>query len=198
MSVSTNELVYAFKQLPTTVITDVMDRFGTADPEIGPVWQGAAFCGVASTVWTREGDNQGIHEFLRGDILTGCILVVAGGGFKNRALLGDLIAERAVNAGIAGIVVDGAIRDVPGIEEAGIPVFARSVSSAGPYKSGPFRLGEPVSIGGVVVNNGDIICGDSEGVVVVPRHRAEEVLSKAQEKLQNESKKRQSLISTRS
>ncbi|WP_325092716.1 methyltransferase [Leucobacter sp. M11] len=182
--------------LPTSVICDVMDRFGALDAEIKPVWSGASLCGLISTVWTREGDNLGIHRSLD-RAQPGRVLVVAGGGQTYRALLGDLIAERARNQGIAGFVVDGSVRDVPGIRAAELPVFARGVNSAGPYKNGPYRLGEPVAVGGAVANEGDLICGDADGVVVVPRLGAEEVLLRAQRKHTQEAETRVALIAAR-
>lgn len=191
------ELLAAYAELPTTVITDEMERFGTVSAEIKPVWPGAKVCAQASTIWTREGDNLGIHGYLK-EPVPGRVVVIAGGGYVDRALLGDLIAERAVNARLAGFVIDGAVRDVDGIEEAGLPVFARAVNSAGPYKSGPFRLGVPVSLGGVVVNDGDIICGDADGVVVIPLADAKELLPRAQAKLRDEEETRDQLIASRS
>lgn len=183
--------------LPTTVITDAMDRFGTLDPAIKPVWEGARVCGLASTVHSREGDNLGIHELLE-RAQPGRVVVVAAGGAISRALIGELIAERAVNAKVAGFVIDGAVRDVQGIEETGLPVFARGVSAAGPYRDGPYRLGRPVAVGGTVVNEDDIVCGDADGVVVVPLGRAEEVCQLAEEKMQLEVDTRAATIRSRS
>lgn len=191
-----SELLAAFAELPSTVITDEMDRFGSVSADIKPVWEGARICAQASTILTREGDNLGIHAYLA-QAQRGRVAVVAGGGYVDRALLGDLIAERAVNAGLAGFVIDGAVRDVEGIESAGLPVFARSVNAAGPYKNGPYRLGQPVAIGGVVVNDGDIICGDADGVVVVPLGLADAVLLRAQAKLTKEDETRHQLITSR-
>lgn len=190
-------LLAGFRELPTTVITDVMDRFGTMSSHIKPVWDGARLCAQAVTIWTREGDNLGIHALLKEGAAHGRVVVIAGGGFAERALLGDLIAERAVNAGLAGFVVDGGVRDVDGIAEAQLPVFAGAVVSAGPYKDGPYRLHVPVSAGGVAVNEGDIICGDADGVVVVPLDQAAAVLPLAQAKLQHEQTTRQQLIASR-
>jgi RraA family protein len=191
-----DELITAFAALPTTVITDEMERFGSVSSEIKPVWDGAVVCAQAATLWTREGDNLGIHRALE-DVVSGRVVVIAGGGLTERALLGDLIAERAVNAGWAGVVVDGAVRDPDGIRESGLPVFARAIVPAGPYKHGPFRLGVAVSVGGVAVRDGDIICGDANGVVVVPLEDAEELLPRAQAKLAHEESTRGDLIATR-
>jgi regulator of RNase E activity RraA len=191
------ELLRRFAVLPTTVITDEMERFGSMSADIKPVWDGAVICAQARTVWTREGDNLGIHKALE-EVEPGRVIVVAGGGMLDRALLGDLIAERAVNAGVAGFVVDGAVRDAEGIEESGLPVFARAAVPAGPYKSGPFRLGEPIAAGGVVVSDGDIVCGDANGVVVIPLLAAEELLPRAEAKLAHEESTRENLIRVRS
>ena len=89
---------------------------------------------------------------------------------------------RARARGIAGFVIDGAVRDAQGLAEYGMPVFARAVTPAGPYKNGPGVLGDPIALGGVVVRPGDIIVGDADGVVVVPLHRAGEIADGAEAK----------------
>lgn len=178
-------LLERFATLPAANIGDAMDRLGALDSRIQAVWPGATVVGTAFTVWTRSGDNKLIHEALE-QARPGDVITVNGGGDESRALIGELIGGRARARGIAGFVIDGAVRDAQGLAEYGMPVFARAVTPAGPYKNGPGLLGEPVAVGGVVVRPGDIVVGDADGVVVVPLHRAPEVADGAEAKRASE------------
>jgi regulator of RNase E activity RraA len=173
------------RALPVAVIGDVMDRLGLLHSAIKPIWPGARFAGHALTVWTRAGDNKTIHEALP-LVQPGDVVVVNGEADESRALIGELIARRAQVAGAVGFVLDGAARDAEGIAELGVPVFARAVTPAGPYKFGPGRIGEPVAVGGVVVTPGDYVAGDADGVVVIAQNRIAEVLDAAEAKAQRE------------
>jgi regulator of RNase E activity RraA len=109
----------------------------------------------------------------------GDVIVVDTGASGQTAALGDLVSTKARHRGIAGFVVDGMVRDLPGIRELGdFPVFARGVTPIGPLHRGPGEINHPVSVGGIVVKPGDIITGDLNGVVVVPRDFAEELLDR--------------------
>lgn len=185
---SSDELVEALGRIPAANIGDAQDRLGVVTG-LHPVWPGATLAGRARTVWTRSGDNLYIHRMLD-EARPGDVIVVNGHGDLTRALLGDLIGLRARALGIAGFVIDGAIRDAQGLGELGMPVFAAGITPAGPYKHGPGRLDVPVAIGGVVVQPGDIVVGDSDGVVVVAAAEAEEVLERAQAVVQREADKR--------
>jgi len=182
------DLVARLSAMPTAVVADALDRLGVAQG-IRPVWHGARLCGSARTVWTRSGDNKLVHEAL--DLAEpGEVLVVNGGGDTSRALVGELMATRAQRRGLAGFVIDGAIRDRAGFERMAFPAFARGVSPAGPYKNGPGHLGRPVAIGGVVVAPGDLLVGDDDGVVVVPAPDVPAVCLRAEEILEIEENKR--------
>ena len=183
-------------KLPAANIGDAMDRLGIADSAIQAVWTGARLAGPAFTVWTRPGDNQGIHRALQ-LARPGDVIVVSGGGDESRALLGELIGERAINLGIAGFALDGAARDAEALCEIGMPVFARAITPAGPYKNGPSRLGTPISFGGVPVLPGDIIIGDSDGVVVLPREQAAAVADAAEAVFADETSRRAAIIADR-
>lgn len=183
-------------KLPAANIGDAMDRLGVADSAIQAVWPGARLAGPAFTVWTRPGDNQGIHRALQ-LAQPGDVVVVAGGGDESRALLGELIGERAINLGLAGFALDGAARDAEALGEIGMPVFARAITPAGPYKNGPSRLGTPISFGGVPVMPGDVIIGDSDGVVVVPREQAAVVADAAEAVFTDETNRRTAIIADR-
>lgn len=191
-----DDLLSGFAGMPTAAIGDARDRLGMVGPRVRTMWPGARLAGRAFTVLCRPGDNKGIHEALataeRGDVL-----VVDGGGHSARALMGELIAHRAMNRGIAGMVIDGAVRDVDALREAGFPVWAVGVSPAGPYKSGPFRLGADVSVGGVVVHRGDIVIADADGVAVVPTHDAERVLAATRAVVADEAARYERIIGER-
>ena len=183
-------------KLPAANIGDAMDRLGVADSSIQAIWPGARIAGPAYTVWTRPGDNQGIHRALQ-LARPGDVIVVAGGGDETRALLGELIGERAINLGIAGFALDGAARDAETLGEIGMPVFARATTPAGPYKNGPSRLGTPISFGGVPVLPGDIIIGDSDGIVIIPREQAASVAEAAEAVFADETTRRAAIIADR-
>lgn len=178
--------------LPVANVGDAMDRISCVDSSIRPMWRGARIVGRAYTLLTRAGDNQVIHEAV--DCAdAGDVIVVNGFSDTTRALIGELIAGRAKANGIAGFIIDGAIRDVDAIEELGLPVFARAITAAGPYKFGPGRHQVPVAIGGQCVLPGDFVIGDADGVVVVPLLQASGILDAAEEILMNETRKRDAI-----
>ncbi len=132
--------------------------------------------GTAFTVRTRAGDNLAIHKALElagpGDVV-----VVDGAGDVTRALVGEIMKAIAEHRGIAGFVIDGAIRDVAAFQASSFPCFARGVIHRGPYKTGPGIINVPVSIGGAVISPGDIVVGDEDGVVSFPPAIAETLIA---------------------
>lgn len=154
--------------LSTANIGDAMDRLGILDSGIKPIWPCGAVVGHAFTVWTHSGDNLFVHDALD-QLGEGSVLVVNGQGDASRSLVGSRMAAKAKLRGCRAIVVDGAVRDAAGLQAVGVPVFARAISPAGPYRNGPGRLSVPIAVGGVVVQPGDIVFGDSDGVAVIPR-----------------------------
>lgn len=183
-------VIEGLSKLPCANIADAMDRLGVAEG-IHAMWSGAKLAGPAYTIWTRSGDNRAVHQAIDA-AQPGDVLVVNGGGDTTRALIGELMATRAVKRRLGGFVIDGAVRDRELIGELGLPVFARGATPAGPYKNGPGRLLCPVAIGGVCVLPGDIILGDGDGVVVVPRAMGATVLEAAREIEKTEFAKRAS------
>jgi RraA family protein len=166
-----DDLLEAYRGLAVANIGDARDRMGMVDSGIHSLWKGAKAVGRARTVWVREGDNKAIHEVVN-HVQPGDILVINGQGDTNRALIGELITERLRVKGAVGMIIDGAARDVDVLEEMGFGVWARAVNPAGPYKNGPGQINIPVAVGGVVVNPGDVICADSDGVIVIPAAEA--------------------------
>ena len=173
------QVIKGFEGIPTGVISDAMGRTGSMAAEIKPVWPRARLVGPALTVRTFPADNLMIHKAVTLAI-KGDVLVVNAGGYKDTAVFGDLLGYSCKVHGIAGVVIDGASRDAEGMAAIGFPVFARAVLPMGPFKDSPGSINVPVSCGGVAVRPGDIIVADADGVVVVPREEATEVLSKAQ------------------
>ena len=182
---ASDEVIERFAALPAANIADAMDRFGALDSAIQAVWDGAHLAGSALTVWSREGDNLAIDQALE-IAHPGDVILVNSYGYEQRALLGDIIGAQAKKRGVAGFVLDGACRDREGLAEIGMPVFARALTPAGPYKTGPGRVGQIVACGGVAVAPGDIVVGDADGVVVIPLADAERVLAAGEAKRDTE------------
>ncbi len=184
-----DDLYRRLSSLPAANVGDVLDRLYVAESAISPVWKGAKVVGPAFTVMTAGGDNKHIHEAID-TAAPGDVLVIDGQAATHRALLGDLMGRRAQARGLAGFVVDGAIRDADDLGAIGFPTWARGVTPAGPYRNGPGLLQVPVSVGRVVVNPGDVIVGDDDGVTVIPRNRLEEIVTAAEAKRASEEEAR--------
>jgi 4-hydroxy-4-methyl-2-oxoglutarate aldolase len=145
-------------------------------------------CGLAVTVNARPADNLMIHKALQvAD--AGDIVVVNTCGNMTSAVFGELMCNTAVAKKLGGIVVDGAIRDIDGLTALGFPAFSRTVCAGGCDKDGPGEINVPISCGGTVVSPGDIIVGDRDGVVVVPRADAEEILALVKDLMERETKR---------
>ena len=168
------DLVAQFRSHATSNIADAMGRFHFMDPGIR-ARSGLPLCGVAVTVDARPADNLMIHKAL--EVATpGDIIVVSTNGNTTSAIFGELMCRTAVGASLGGIVVDGAIRDIDGITALAFPAYSRAVCAGGCDKDGPGEVNSPISCGNTVVMPGDIIVGDDDGVVVVPREEAADVL----------------------
>lgn len=172
------EILDSFRNAAVAVISDNMNRLhGTRS--LRPVHGPARLIGTAVTVKTRPGDNYVLHQSY--DVLRpGDVLVVDGGGDLNQALVGEIMMTRAKLQGVAGFVVDGAVRDVSAFATAAFPCFARGVTHRGPYKFGPGEVNVPIAVDGMVVMPGDVIVGDEDGVIAFPPAVAQELLSRVQ------------------
>ncbi|MGW0649857.1 RraA family protein [Streptomyces umbrinus] len=170
------QVLQRFREHSVANLGDALDRLNIVDGGISPVWHGAKAVGTALPVLTVAGDNKAVIAALD-HIRPGDILVINASGYDGRAVIGDNLAQRFDVFGAVGAVVDGYVRDGAIIEKFGVPVFARGLTPAGPFKNGPGTIGEPVALGGVVVNPGDIVVADDDGVIVIPPHRAEEALT---------------------
>jgi regulator of RNase E activity RraA len=175
------EMVAAFRALSPTTLCDVLTRDAVMGHGIRPLWPGVPrVAGPAFTVRCPAGDNLMVHAAIHraepGDIL------VIQGGDADFALSGGNVCAWAQRRGVAAFVADGVVRDLAEVRERAFPVFARGVIPIPGAKEGPGEINGPVRCGGAAVQPGDIVVADEEGIVVVPRAGAAEVLAKAQAK----------------
>jgi RraA family protein len=180
------ELVAALAEMVTPHLSDNMSRLQGAAAAIRPMHGGGAkLAGPALTVRVPPGDNLLVHKAI--DIAApGDVIVVDAAGMLEQAIIGDIMTSLAARRGVAGFVIDGAIRDAAELAARPFPVYARGVTHRGPYKNGPGEINVPVSIGGMVVRPGDIVVGDADGVVAVPQADAQAVLAAAREQKKKE------------
>lgn len=181
------DIVAGFAEFETPAVSDLMNRLYTVSSAIHCLTpQAAQLVGPACPVKVFPGDNLLVHAAL--DVARpGDVVVVDAGGLSPTAVLGDLVATKARHRGIAGFIVDGLVRDLPGILAlADLPVFARGVTPVGPLHRGPGEIGYPVCLGGIVVQAGDVVLADLNGITVVPRDDAEEVLNRLRARAEEE------------
>jgi RraA family protein len=172
------QLVAEFAQTSTAHLSDSMERLYSAGPDLRAMHRGGALAGPAFTVKTAPGDNLLVHKAL--DMAQpGDVIVVDAGGYREQAVIGEIMAGWAARRGIAGLVIWGAIRDSAEIRDGAFPVFACGVTHRGPYKDGPGEINVPIALGGMPVHPGDVVVGDADGVVAVPLAHAEAVLASA-------------------
>ncbi|MBE9404283.1 RraA family protein [Brachybacterium sp. p3-SID1565] len=170
-----DEQVQRLADIPVALIGDTRRRLGMMAAALRPVTRQRRIVGSVLPVLTWEGDNLAIHAALDA-ARPGDVLVINANAEINRSVFGDILAEICLHKGVTGVVIDGAVRDVDTIDQLGLPVFARGISPAGPAKHGPGAVGYPVACGNVVCNPGDIVVGDTDGVIVLPARSLDTVL----------------------
>lgn len=174
-------LLQQYRQLPAANVADTMNRIavlGNGIKRISAPRQ-PIMAGYAITVKARAGDNLMLHAAL--DMATeNDVIVVSNEGDRSRALMGEIMVAYAhYTRKIAGIVLDGPVRDIDALSELDFPIFATGANPAGPFKEGPGEVNTPIAVGGVAVCPGDLIIGDADGVIVVPLNDAATLLDKA-------------------
>lgn len=174
-------IVEAFRALPVANVSDCMSRMTAGGASLRPYHAKGVLAGPAFTVKTRPGDNLMIHKALQ-MAKPGDVIVVDAGGDVTNALIGELMVATAVKNGIAGFVMNGAIRDVDAIGAGTFPVYAAGVTHRGPYKDGPGSINVSVSLNGMVINPGDLILGDADGLLCVPIDEAQALLEATRRK----------------
>lgn len=167
--------VAALGRYPTTLLSDAMGRAGAMSPRLRPIGAAVQMAGPALTVRLYPNDNFMCH--LAVDLAQpGDVLVIDGGNFFEAAVWGEMLTLAALARGIAGVVVDAAVRDREAIARLGLPVFASAVVPRGTFKRRAGDANLPIACGGLPVQPGDIVVSDADGVVVIPRARAAHVL----------------------
>lgn len=181
-------LVAAARQFQASILADVGGRRGTLHGRIQPLAKSMKISGPAVTVEVRPGDNLMIHAALQ-LAQPGDVIVVDGKGDLSCALTGALMAAHAQKVGVAGFVIDGAVRDTDECARGSFPVFAAGANPNGPLKASGGRINWPISVGGTTVNPGDLIVGDADGVAVIPRELAAAIVGGAQAKVDAEAER---------
>jgi len=181
------DLVERFRQVPVANVSDCMSRMTAGGARLRPMHNGRPLAGPALTVRTRPGDNLLVHKAL--DLAQpGDVIVVDAGGDLTNAIIGEIMTSYAQKRGVAGIVVNGAIRDSGAIRGSDFPVYAAGVTHRGPYKDGPGEINAVISIDGMVIAPGDLILGDDDGLLAVPFDQAEALYAAASTKHEQETR----------
>ena len=182
------EIIAKASLFQPAILADVADRRGALHGRIAALRPNMKVAGPAFTVEVRAGDNLMIHAAMS-LAKPGDVLVIDGKGDLTAALMGAIMINACKKLGIAGVVIDGAIRDTLELEALDFPVFSVGSNPNGPTKQVGGRIGHPVSVGDVSVNPGDFVIGDADGVVVVERDKIESLLHLAKEKVEAEEKR---------
>jgi 4-hydroxy-4-methyl-2-oxoglutarate aldolase len=174
-------IVDSFAKIAPATVHEAMGRTGAMVFEIKPIYSGMRVCGPAITAECHPGDNSMLHMALAvaqpGDV------IVATMGRVDMGSWGEVLSTCAMARGIAGLIVDGMVRDGLGIKELGFPVFARGLCMRGTVKETVGLVNHQISCGGMIVNPGDLVLGDDDGVVVISRENAtQDLIQKCEEK----------------
>lgn len=180
-----DDIIKELDQVPTTIISDVMNKMNSMSYEMKPLITDVHVVGRAFTVQSMSGGNHGSHIGLY-EAKKGEILVIDARGDKNTAVWGGIQTYIAKKRGIKAVVINGTIRDVKEVREQNYPVFCLGVTPNGPHKGWKDNLNVSISCAGVSVSPGDIIVGDDDGVVVIPSAQAEEIVKKAHQRIKDE------------
>jgi 4-hydroxy-4-methyl-2-oxoglutarate aldolase len=188
------DVLRRFSGVPTGFVTDAQGRRGAIDHRIRPLLKSPPFAGSALTVWTHPSDNLATYAAIS-LARPGDVLLIATEDCESAAVTGDIVVGMARNAGIVAVVTDGLVRDIDGLEQVALPLYARGLTPSSPQKNGPGKVGLPISLGGVVVESGDIVVGDRNGVVVVPRNTAASVAQEL-EKIKAKEKEMDAMVAS--
>lgn len=180
-------VLQAVAQFPPATLHEAQGRRGALDWRIKPIYPGMRVCGPALTVRCTPGDNlmlQAAISIAQPDD----VLVVDAGSNPEQGGLGEVLTTACLARGIAGMVINAAVRDGPAIRDKGFPVFALGLSMKGTVKETLGEVNHPVVVGGIHIRPGDIVCGDDDGVVLVRPEEAEEVAAKSREREDKETR----------
>lgn len=185
-------LIEKLKEFPAAIVGDGLGRRGVMDAGIKPLNPNMRLVGPAITVEVAPGDNLMIHAAMK-IARAGDVLVVYAHGDTSAGIWGNILASVAVKKGLAGVVIDGAVRDSQELVARNFPVFSRAVNPRGGTKDGPGQVNFPIACGGVAVRPGDVVVGDGDGVVVVPREHVGAAVEEARKRVEAEEKRLQAI-----
>lgn len=184
------------KLIPATCISDALQGFNHFDTAIKPLKEEYVICGQAVTVKVPAGDNMMVIQAMKqGE--AGDVLVVDAEGSEYRSFAGDFVIGLAKTLGFSGVVADGTVRDIVSIKEMNFPVFCLGATLACSKKIGMGAVNVPISCGGVIVNPGDVIVGDANGVVVIPQENVEQVVAAAKLKMKKDQDRAERILGNR-
>lgn len=187
-------VVKRLSRFGVATLHEAMGRVGLMKPYLRPIYNGAKLCGPAVTALLQPGDNWMLHvaaeQIQPGDVVVAACITESNDGF-----FGDLLATSYRARGAAGLVIDGGVRDIDDLAAMGFPVFARAIHAQGTVKASLGSVNIPVICAGALVNPGDVIVADSDGVVVIPAALAQQVADAAATRENNEHTKREILAS---
>lgn len=186
------KIVEAFKNIGAATIHEAYGRRGAVDMAIKPIKPGLRICGPAVTVQCHPADNLMLHKAIQ-VCSPGDIIVATVGGHYEAGYWGALLTTSAIANGVGGLALDGCIRDVAENRELGFPIFCRGFCIKGTTKAVLGLVNHTIVFGGIVVNPGDLIVGDDDGIVVVERSKCEEVLAKSLKRIEDEQEKSKKL-----
>jgi len=178
-------LVEQFAQLTAATVYEANGAEGLLDPAIKPIYAGMKVCGPAVTVLVPGDDNLMLHKVVT-VAGSGDVIVAATGANRTCSFCGDVLAAAAQQRGITGLVIDGHIRDAEEIRALGFPVFAFGLNMRSPAKEKLGTINHPIIISGTIICPGDLVVGDDDGVVVVRREAAADVLERSRERVAKE------------
>ena len=187
-----DQLYHELAELGSATVYEAGGRRGYVDADLIQIVPGSRACGPARTVSCGQDDNLMVHAAMAA-VQAGEVLVLTMPEPRPVALVGDLLATQARVQGAAAILVDASVRDVEELAELGLPIWARWVRVKGAAKNTPGSIGEPVTVGGAAIRNGDILVLDADGVAVVEHERITEVLEASRDRLERERVKRSKL-----
>lgn len=178
---SAAQYLEAFRLLPAAVVADCMSRLPALSSDIKLMSSPSkpVMCGLALTVKSRSGDNLMLHKAIE---MAGKddIIILSNEGDRSQSLMGEVMTTYSQHRGIEGIVLDAPIRDIEGVSKMDFHMYAAGYTPGGPFKDGPGEINVPIACGKIHVSPGDIVLGDADGVIIIPRQDAAEILADAQ------------------